>query len=138
MENTTNNEIFDNNGNVNISDEVISVIASIAAAEIKGVAGMAGGAIGGFAELIGKKNPSKGVKVVKEEDKLTIDLSIIVEYGAKIPDVAWELQDKVKNEVESMTGLSVETINVSVDGVNVPANEELAKEDVKAEDNTEE
>ena len=133
MENTINNEIFDNNGNVNISDEVISVIASLAASGIKGVAGMAGGAIGGFAELIGKKNPSKGVKVVKEDDKLTIDLAIIVEYGAKIPDVAWELQDKVKNEVESMTGLSVATVNVSVDGVNVPITDDAAKEPEKAD-----
>lgn len=133
MENTTNNEIFDNTGNVNISDEVISVIASLTASGIKGVAGMAGGAIGGFAEFIGKKNPSKGVKVVKEDDKLTIDLAIIVEYGAKIPDVAWELQDKVKNEVESMTGLSVVTVNISVDGVNVPTTEEAAKESEKAD-----
>lgn len=133
MENIMNSEIFENNGNVNISDEVVAVIASLAASEIKGIAGMVSGVVGGIAELIGKKNLSKGVKITREENKATIELSVIVEYGAKIPDVAWELQDKVKNEVESMTGLSVATVNVSVDGVNVPITDDAAKEPEKAD-----
>jgi len=128
MENIMNSEIFENNGNVNISDEVVAVIASLAASEIKGIAGMVSGVVGGIAELIGKKNLSKGVKITREENKATIELSVIVEYGAKIPDVAWELQDKVKSEVESMTGLEVVAVNVSVDSVTVPANDEKVKE----------
>jgi len=128
MENIMNSEIFENNGNLNISDEVVAVIASLAASEIKGIAGMVSGVVGGIAELIGKKNLSKGVKITREENKATIELSVIVEYGAKIPDVAWELQDKVKSEVESMTGLEVVAVNVSVDSVTVPANDEKVKE----------
>lgn len=139
MENTVNPEIQEN-GNVNISDEVISVIASLAASEVKGVFGMAGGIQGGIAELLGKKNLSKGVKLTAVENDVTVDLSIIVEYGVKIPDVAWELQKKVKNEVEAMTGLNVVGVNISVDGVNVPKIDKEAEEEVavKEENNTEE
>ncbi len=119
MENTIN-PMIDDNGNVNISDEVIAVIASLAASEVKGVAGMCGGFGGGIVELLGKKNLSKGVKLSVEEKSVELELSVIVEYGTKIPAVAWELQEKVKNEVEAMTGLQVTAVNVSVDGVNVP------------------
>lgn len=139
MENTTNPEIFDNNGNVNISDEVVAVIASMAAAGVKGVVGMVSGVAGGFAELIGKKNLSKGVKIVKTENQVTLDLSIIVEYGAKIPDVAWEVQEKVKGEVEAMTSLEVAAVNISVEGVNVPADiDKPAKPEKAAEETTQE
>ncbi len=140
MENTVNPEIQEN-GNVNISDEVISVIASLAASEVKGVFGMAGGIQGGIAELLGKKNLSKGVKLTAVDNDVTVDLSIIVEYGVKIPDVAWELQKKVKNEVEAMTGLNVVCVNISVDGVNVPKIDKEAEAEevaVKEENNTEE
>lgn len=132
MENTINPGI-EENGNVNIADEVVSVIASLAASEVKGVASMGGG---GIAELLGKKNLSKGVKLTMNEKTVVLDLSIIVEYGTKIPEVAWELQEKVKNEVEAMTGLAVTSVNISVDGVNVPKveNEKEAPEAVAAED----
>ncbi|MGN1092379.1 MAG: Asp23/Gls24 family envelope stress response protein, partial [Monoglobaceae bacterium] len=60
-----------------------------------------------------------------------LDLSIVVEYGSNIPDVAWEVQDKVKTEIETMTGINVESVNVSVDGINVPADD--AKQDAVAE-----
>lgn len=119
MENIVNPEI-EQNGNVNISDEVVSIIASLAASEVKGVAGMANSLSGGFAELLGKKNLSKGVKVNLDAESVALDLSVIVEYGTKIPDVAWNVQEKVKNEVEAMTGLTVTAVNISVDGVNVP------------------
>ncbi len=122
MENTMNPGI-EENGNVNISDEVISVIASLAASEVKGVAGMCGGFGGGIVELLGKKNLSKGVKLTVTDKTVVLDLSVIAEYGAKIPAVAWELQKKVKNEVEAMTGLEVSAVNISIDGVNVPKND---------------
>lgn len=133
MENTTNPEIFDNSGNVNISDEVVAVIASMAASGVGGVAGMVSGVAGGFAELLGKKNLSKGVKITTTENKVTLDLSIIVEYGAKIPDVAWEVQEKVKSEVEAMTSLEVLSVNISVEGVNVPADVQPVKAEKEAE-----
>ncbi len=119
MENIVNPEITEN-GNVNISDEVVCIIASMAATEVKGVAGMNNSISGGIAELLGKKNLSKGVKVTMTESTVILDLSIIAEYGTKIPDVAWKVQEKVKNEVEAMTGLTVTAVNISVDGVNVP------------------
>lgn len=119
MENTINPG-FEENGNVNISDEVISVIASLAASEVKGIAGMCGGFGGGIVELLGKKNLSKGVKLTVTDKSVALELSVIAEYGAKIPAVAWELQKKVKSEVEAMTGLEVSAVNISVDGVNVP------------------
>lgn len=133
MENIVNPEI-EQNGNVNISDEVVSIIASLAASEVKGVAGMANSLSGGIAELLGKKSLSKGVKVVLTENDVALDLSIIVEYGTKIPDVAWKVQEKVKSEVEAMTGLLVTAVNISVDGVNVPKNEQ----DVSAQPEAEE
>ena len=122
METTFNPEI-EENGNVNISDDVVSTIASLAASEVKGIVGMSGSISGGFAELLGKKNLAKGVKITINENDVILDLAVIVEYGVKIPDVAWELQEKVKTEVESMTGLNVSAVNVTVDGVNVPKQE---------------
>lgn len=107
-------------GSINISNEVVSIVASLAASSVKGVSGMVSSISGGFAELLGKKNMSKGVRVSVTEKNVSLDLSIIVEYGAKIPDVAWKIQEKVKSEVEAMTGLNVTAVNVSVEGVNVP------------------
>lgn len=132
MENTINPEIFEDNGTVNISDEVIAVMASLAATGVSGVAGMSGGVADGFAQLLGKKSLSKGVKITKDGDKLALDLSVVVEYGTKIPDVSWEVQDKVKNEIETMTGLLVSAVNVSVDGINVPAEEAPKKKEEEA------
>lgn len=130
MENNIVTPETDENGKVNIADEVITVIAALAASEVKGIAGMSGSFSGGLSELLGKKNITKGVKLIVNEDEITLDLSVIAEYGTKIPDVAWQLQEKVKNEVEAMTGMKVVAVNVSVDGINVP------KED-KAEIKTE-
>ncbi len=114
-----NNFEVNESGNVNISDEVVTIIASLAASGVTGVAGMVNSLSGGFAEFLGKKNLSKGVKVNVTDKKAVLDLYIIVEYGVKIPDVAWEIQEKVKSEVEAMTGLEVEAVNVNVAGVSV-------------------
>lgn len=114
-------------GNVVISDDVISVISAIAAKSVEGVSGMQSSLTGGFVELLGKKNPSKGVKVSVDGNSVEIELSITVNYGAKIQDVAWEIQGKVKNEVESMTGYEVTAVNVNIDGIVMPK-EEKAEE----------
>lgn len=118
-ENMVNEEVK-KSGSINISNDVVSIVASLAASSVKGVSGMVSSISGGIAELLGKKNMSKGVKVSVSDKDVTLDLSIIVEYGAKIPDVAWEIQEKVKSEVEAMTGLTVVAVNVSVEGANVP------------------
>lgn len=106
-------------GNIKISDEVVAIIAGIAAMEVTGVAGMSGGIAGGIAEILGRKNLSKGVKVEVGEKEAAIDLYIIVEYGCRIPDISWEIQEKVKNAVETMTGLKVIEVNIHVQGVNI-------------------
>lgn len=114
----TTEETEDKIGNVKISVEVISTVAGIATAEISGVAGMSGSVVGGIAEILGgKKNKGKGVKVEVTENKAVIDLYIIVDYGVRIPEIAWEVQENVKNSVESMTGMTVEKVNIHVEGV---------------------
>ena len=105
-------------GNVKISLDVVSTIAGIATSEIEGVAGMYGTFAGGIAEMLGaKKSPSKGVKVDMNDTNVTIDLYIIAKYGVRIPELAWEIQENVKNNVETMTGLDVLKVNIHIEGV---------------------
>lgn len=106
-------------GVIKISEEVVSIIASLAATEIKGVAGMSGGFVGGIAEKLGMKNMSKGVKVAVGEKEAAVDLFIIVDYGVKIPDVAWQIQENVKKAIETMTGLNVVEVNIHIQGVDM-------------------
>jgi uncharacterized alkaline shock family protein YloU len=116
-----NIKVNTNMGIVKISDEVVSVIAGIAAAEIKGIIGMSSGLTGGITQILsGKKNLSKGVKVTVGEESATIDLIVVVEYGTKIPEVALAVQENVKKSVETMTGLSVSAINIFVQNIIVP------------------
>ncbi len=111
-------ETEENVGNIRISADVVSTIAGIATSELEGVAGMYSSFAGGIAEKLGaKKNPSKGVKVEMSETSVSIDLYIVVEYGVRIPELAWEIQENVKNSIESMTGLSVEKVNIHIEGV---------------------
>lgn len=109
-----------NTGSVKIANDVVATIAGLAATEIEGIAGMSGGIAGGIAELLGRKNLTKGVKVEVGESEVAIDVYIIVEYGSIIPQVAQKVQDKVKNAVESMTGLKAKFINVHIQGVTFP------------------
>ena len=113
-------EIKTENDGIKISDDVVAVIAGVAVSEVPGVSGMAGGFAGGISEVFsGKKNLAKGIKVeVLDNKEARIDVNIIVEYGSRIPDVAFEIQNRVKKAVESMTGLKVEEVNVHVQGVN--------------------
>ena len=112
-------EIKTENEGIQISNDVVAVIAGVAVSEVAGVAGMAGGFAGGITEVLsGKKNLAKGIKVDVNDTEAKIDVNIIVEYGTRIPDVAFEIQNRVKKAVESMTGLKVEEVNVHVQGVN--------------------
>ena len=104
-------------GSVRISDEVIASIAGIAAMDTVGVVSMSSGLIGGMAELIGKKNPAKGVKVQVGAREVAVDVYIIVEYGIRIPDVALQVQEKIKEAIETATGMAVVEVNVHVQGV---------------------
>ena len=123
---------LESNSNIKIADDVIAVIAGAAASEVPGVSSMAGGFAGGISEVFsGKRNFAKGIKVEAGEKETRIDVNIIVEYGVRIPDVAFEIQNRVKKAVESMTGLKVLDVNVHVQGVNTDANniEEMKNDD---------
>ncbi len=132
-------EIKTENEGIKISSDVVAVIAGVAVSEVQGVSGMSGGFAGGITEVLsGKKNLAKGIKVDIDENTAKIDVNIIVEYGSRIPDVAFEIQNRVKKSVENMTGLKVEEVNVHVQGVNTDAvMNEKEDEDKQEENNAE-
>ena len=110
---------------IKIANDVVAVIAGVAVSVVPGVSEMAGGFAGGITEVLsGKKNLAKGIKVEVGEKDAKIDVNIIVEYGVRIPDVAFEIQNRVKKAVETMTGLNVLEVNVHVQGVNTESKEE--------------
>ncbi len=107
-------------GTVRIANDVVATIAGLAATEVEGIAGMSGGIAGGIAEMLGRKNLTKGVKVELNDTEAIIDLFIIVEFGVAIPSVAENAQNAVRSSVESMTGLNVNAVNIHVQGVTFP------------------
>ncbi len=116
--------ISSDNNEIKIADDVVAVIAGVAVSEVSGVAEMAGGFAGGITEVLsGKKNLAKGIKVEVGDKETKIDVNIIVEYGIRIPDVAFEIQNRVKKSVETMTGLTVTEVNVHVQGVSTQTEE---------------
>ena len=122
-------EQVETENNIKISNDAVAMYVGIAIAEVPGVYGMSG-ALAGITEAIsGKKNYTKGVKVDVNEKSVKIDVNIIVEYGARIPDVAFEIQTKVKKSVETMTGLKVSEINVNVQGVHAITEKDEGKEE---------
>ena len=121
------------NNEIKIADDVVAVIAGVAVSEVSGVAEMAGGFAGGITEVLsGKKNLAKGIKVEVGDKDTKIDVNIIVEYGVRIPDVAFEILNRVKKAVETMTGLNVVEVNVHVQGVNTEEKE--TAEETKTEE----
>lgn len=126
MENINRDE---NLGIVKISDEVVSVIAGIAAEEIEGVVETQQAVGNNISHLLkGKKHSGKSVKVTLGEDSAIIDLNVAVEYGIKIPEVVNSVQENVKKTVEAMTGLKVDSVNISVQSIYLPKQE---KEEIK-------
>lgn len=126
-------QVEDTENGIEISNDVIAVIAGVAVSEVEGVASMSGGFAGGITEVLsGKKNLAKGIKVDATTTEAKIDVNIIVEYGSRIPDVAFEIQNRVKKAVESMTGLKVQEVNVHVQGVNT----EISKKENNQENET--
>lgn len=114
IEETTNKT-----GTISYANDVIAIIAGLAATEIAGISGMSGGITSGIAEMLGRKNLTKGVKVEVGTEETAIDLNVIVDYGVQIHKVAFDVQENVKKAVETMTGLHVVEVNVYVQGVNV-------------------
>lgn len=109
---------------IQISSDVIAVIAGVVSSELPGISGMSGGIVGGIAEKLGRRDLTKGIKVKVEEDRVTLDLNVIVEYGASIVQATDNLKKEIRSNVEKTTGLKVESININVQGLDVPPNEQ--------------
>jgi uncharacterized alkaline shock family protein YloU len=106
-------------GQVQIADDVVAVIAGLAACEVEGVSKLTGTIPGELASMLGKKNPAKGVKVELLPGEVKVDISIVVLYEYSIPSVSEKVQDKVKQAIETMTGLNVTEVNIKIAGVNL-------------------
>ncbi len=104
-------------GMIKISEEVIEVLADKAVREIDGVAGLAAGILENVADMFGKKSGAKGVDVSLKETEAEVTVHVVIKFGCRIPEIAWRIQEAVKNTVESMTNLEVTKVNVFVDGV---------------------
>ena len=105
-------------GEVQIADEVVAIIAGLAATEVEGVDSMAGNITNELVGKLGMKNLSKGVKIDVTEEHVSVDLSLNIKYGYNIPDVSEKVQDKVKSAIQNMTGLTVLEVNIRIAGVN--------------------
>ena len=106
-------------GEVQIADEVVAIIAGLAATEVEGVESMAGNITNELVGKLGMKNLSKGVKVDVTEEHVSVDLSLNIRYGYSIPSVSEQVQEKVSTAIENMTGLTVLDVNVKIAGVNM-------------------
>ena len=106
-------------GEVQIADEVVAIISGLAALEVEGVAKMSGNVPNELVSKLGMKNLSKGVKVEVSPESVMIDLALEMKYGYSIPKVSEQVQERVKSAIESMTGLTVERVNVRIVGVAV-------------------
>lgn len=127
--------------NLNISEDVIGIIAGLAASEVEGIAGMTLGFVDGINQILGSsKKYSRGVKIELDGKKVTVDIFVNVKYGVRIPDVAWAAQTAVKNAVETMTGLDVAAVNINVQGIifDKPEEKKEEKKEVEAPAETEE
>ncbi|MBR5787018.1 MAG: Asp23/Gls24 family envelope stress response protein [Clostridia bacterium] len=110
-------DLFEDSDSMMITDEAIAVMAGVAASEVRGVAGMSGGFAGGIAEVFGRRNLSKGVKVLTKNDSTTVDLYVIVKYGYRIPDLAFQIQENVKSTIEALSGIIVDAVNIHIQGI---------------------
>ena len=106
-------------GTVKIADDVVAVIAGLAATEVEGVVSMAGNISNELMSKMGVKNLAKGVKVEVFGKSVKVDLALVVAYGYNIPAVSQKVQDRVKAAVENMTGLEVTDVNIRIAGINV-------------------
>ena len=104
----------DNLGEVHVADEVVAIIAGLAATEVEGVASMAGNITNELVSKLGMKNLSKGVKVEVSEKTVSVEVALNISYGYSIPEVSEKVQEKVKSAIETMTGLSVAIVNVRI------------------------
>ena len=109
----------DESGEIKVADEVVAIIAGLAATEVEGVSSMAGNITNELVSKLGVKNLSKGVKVTVLEGVVTVDLTLNIEFGKNILEVSKKVQDKVKSSIENMTGLEVADVNIRIAGVDM-------------------
>lgn len=124
MENRSTHKVYEKDmiGEVQIADEVVAIIAGLAATEVEGVSSMAGNITNELVGKLGMKILSKGVKVVVTEEDVSVDLSLNIAYNYNIPDVCERVQDRVKSAIENMTGLNVLDVNIRIAGVDMGEN----------------
>ncbi len=109
----------ENIGAVQIADDVVAMIASLAATEVDGVSAMAGNITNELMSKVGMRNLTKGVKVEVAEQRVKVDLAVTMEYGYNIPATCQKVQTKVKNAIENMTGLTCSDVNIRIAGINM-------------------
>lgn len=109
----------ENLGTVKIADDVVAMIAALAATEVEGVAAMSGNMTNELLSRVGVKSVAKGTRVEVFQKRVKVDLAITIEYGFNIPATCQRVQTKVKNAVENMTGLEVNDVNIRIAGINV-------------------
>ncbi len=112
----------DESGEIKVADEVVAIIAGLAATEVDGVSSMAGNITNEIVSRLGMKSLSKGIQVEVEDNEVVVDVAINIAYGYSIPEVSTKVQEKVKSTIETMTGLSVATINVRIASVDMGEN----------------
>lgn len=137
-ENNMNDKNDDGLGEMNIADEVYAITAGNATLDVDGVSAMSGGLAGGIAKILGRKNITKGVKIEETEEALTVDLNLIVKYKVKIPEVTRQVQLKVKEALETITGADVQAVNVNVLGIEMPEMTEPVLQEPEEEQETKE
>ncbi len=115
-------------GDIRVADEVITIVASLAAQGVQGVLGMSGGFADDFNHFLGKENASRGVKLAFEGKLANISVFVNIEYGYCIPEIALEIQEKVKESVEKLTGYEVHFVDVHIQGVARREKTDLEKE----------
>lgn len=112
----------DESGEIKVADEVVAIIAGLAATEVEGVSSMAGNITNEIVSRLGMKNLSKGIQIEIADNEVVVDVALNIAYGYSIPEVSTKVQEKVKSAIEAMTGLSVATINVRIASVDMGEN----------------
>lgn len=112
----------DESGEVKVSEEVVAIIAGLAATEVEGVSSMAGNITNEIVSKLGMKNLSKGIFVEVLDEEIKVDVALNIAYGYAIPEISAKVQEKVKSSIENMTGLTVAVVNVRVASVDMTNN----------------
>jgi len=110
----------EDSGSVYIYDEVVKTIIAASVTEINGIAGMSPGFVEEIIEGLGKKSHNKGIKISYKNQQMVIDLYVIIEYGTKIPDLSWDVQQNVKQTVEKILNIKTSKVNINIQGVLFP------------------